>query len=111
MYFSNLFLDGWADETDHEILWKSLFLIVTNGALSTVYCQRHTAAYSFPSPRSFPNTILLSEGRVCKSPVHLQRRHLHIRGLGILGASCRAVSSRSSHGTEARGGATHVGET
>lgn len=69
-----------------------------------------------PSPISSPNSIInltscLSEGRISDSSVHLQRHHLHIRGLGILGTSRRAVSSRSSHGTEARGGATHVGET
>lgn len=57
------------------------------------------------------NYILQSEGRILDSPVHLQWCHLHIRDLGILKTSCRAVSSWSSHGTEPCCCPTNVGET
>lgn len=90
--------------------WKIFdmkFLMVTQDkmrASDTSDCQQHAAV-------QLALFLLPSEGRIFDSPVHLQRRHLHIWDLGSLGASCRAVTSRSPHGTEARGGATHVGET
>ena len=56
-----------------------------------------------------PGVVLCpSEGGVSDSSVHLQRRHLHILDLDVLGASRRAVSGRASHRTEAHGGATRV---
>lgn len=86
------------------------FLIVTNGAFMQVPQAHRCPFSSSSSPRSFPNTILPSEDRICKILVHLQRRHLHIRRLRVLQPSCRTVSSWSSHGTKSCCGATHVGK-
>ena len=105
MHFSTLALGYWANQ--RWILKNLRFLMVTQEkmrASNTSDCQPHAAV-------QLALFLLPSEGRISDSPVHLQRCHLHIWDLGSLGASCRAVPCRSSHGTEARGGATHVSET
>lgn len=50
----------------------------------------------------------MSECVIGETPVHLQRRHLHVRGFGVLEAPRRAVSRRSSHWAESCCGATDV---
>lgn len=122
VHFSNLVLGDWTDERQIVKILDMKFSgnpkqvlhgnKCMNGSLKTPGASSCLACIT-PSPRSsiWKITSCLSESRISDSPVHLQRRHLHIWDLGVLGASCRAVSSRSSHGTESSCGATYVGET
>lgn len=60
------------------------------------------------SPSSFHHP---SEGRVLDGPVHLQRGHLYVWDLVVLGPSRRAVPGRASHRAKAHGGASCLGQT
>lgn len=72
---------------------------------------RHFVFVRFSSPVSFSNTSWRSKGVICKTPVHLQRCHLHVWCLGVLEAPRGAVSSGPSHGAESRRGTTDVGQS
>lgn len=78
---------------------------------SRLQSLRHFVFVRFSSPVSVSNASRRSKGVICKTPVHLQRCHLHVWGFGVLEAPCGAVSSGPSHGAESRRGATDVGES
>lgn len=76
-------------------------------------CSKQLSIFFFYKtiPRCPPNTIFLSKSRLHESLVHLQRCHLHVWDFCVLRSSRWAVTRRSSHRTEARGGSSDVGET